>query len=321
VKLSKEVKVGIVTTIAIACFLYGFNFLKGRDLFSTQRKYYAIYTDIDGLVRANPLLVNGFQIGMVGDIKLFPDTTGRIVVTLVITNDDIKIPKNTIAEVMSSGLLGSKIVQLYLGSGTDYAESGDTLHSAQEDNFKQAVNKTIEPLQKKATNLISSIDSVMTVVQEVLNADTRKNLIKSFESIKQALSSLEITSYRLDTLVLTEKEKISDIFTKINMIATTLSSNSANLNNIISNFSSISDSLAKSNITSVIKNADSALSQAASIFTKINKGEGTMGMLINNDSLYRKLDSSAADLDKLLEDLRLNPHRYVHISVFGGKNK
>lgn len=320
-KLSKEVKVGIVTTIAIACFLYGFNFLKGRDLFSTQRKYYAIYTDIDGLVRANPLLVNGFQIGMVGDIKLFPDTTGRIVVTLVITNDDIKIPKNTIAEVMSSGLLGSKIVQLYLGSGTDYAESGDTLHSAQEDNFKQAVNKTIEPLQKKATNLISSIDSVMTVVQEVLNADTRKNLIKSFESIKQALSSLEITSYRLDTLVLTEKEKISDIFTKINMIATTLSSNSANLNNIISNFSSISDSLAKSNITSVIKNADSALSQAASIFTKINKGEGTMGMLINNDSLYRKLDSSAADLDKLLEDLRLNPHRYVHISVFGGKNK
>lgn len=320
-KLSKEVKVGIVTTIAIAFFIYGFNFLKGRDFLSTQRKFYAIYTDIDGLVRANPLLVNGFQIGMVGDIQLYPDTTGRIVVTLVVTNDDIQIPKNTIAEVMSSGLLGSKIVQLYLGKGTVYAESGDTLRSAQEDNFKQAVNKTIEPLQKKATNLISSIDSVMTVVQQVLNADTRKNLIKSFESIKQALSSLEVTSYRLDTMVVAERAKISSILSKINTLATTLANNSGNLNNIIGNFSSISDSLAKSNITSAINNADVALSQAASIFTKINKGEGTMGMLINNDSLYRKLDASAAGLDKLLEDLRLNPHRYVQISVFGRKDK
>lgn len=320
-KLSKEVKVGIVTTLAIACFLYGFNFLKGRDLFSSQRKFYAIYTDIDGLVKANPLMVNGFQVGLVGDIQLYPDTTGRIIVTLIVTNDDIKIPKNTIAEVMSSGLLGSKIVQLNLASGTIYSESGDTLRSAQEDNFKQAVNKTIEPLQKKATNLISSIDSVMTVVQEVLNADTRKNLIKSFESIKQALSSLETSSYRLDTMIVTEKSKISSILTKVNTLATTLANNSANLNNIISNFSNISDSLAKSNITSVINNADVALSQAASIFTKINKGEGTMGMLINNDSLYRKLDSSAADLDKLLEDLRLNPHRYVQVSVFGKKDK
>lgn len=320
-KLSKEVKVGIVTTIAIACFLYGFNFLKGRDFFNSQRKFYAIYTDIDGLVRANPLLVNGFQIGMVGNIELYPDTTGRIVVTLVVTNDDIQIPKGTVAEVMSSGLLGSKIVQLYLGKGTQYAEDGDTLHSAQEDNFKQAVNKTIEPLQKKATNLISSIDSVMTVVQEVLNADTRKNLIKSFESIKQALSSLEITSYRLDTMVVSERSKISSILTKVNVLATTLANNSTNLNNIIGNFSNISDSLAKANITSTINNADAALSQAASIFTKINRGEGTMGMLINNDSLYRKLDASAADLDKLLEDLRLNPHRYVQISVFGRKEK
>jgi phospholipid/cholesterol/gamma-HCH transport system substrate-binding protein len=320
VKLSKEVKVGLVTILAIGCFIYGFNFLKGKNLFSTQRKFYAVYSDIDGLVSANPLLINGFQIGMVEDIRLFPDTTGRIAVTLLV-NNDVLIPKTSVAKVMSSGLLGSKVVQIILGKGTEYAESGDTLRSAQEDNLKQAVNKTIAPLQEKATSLISSIDSVMTVVQEVLNDQTRKNLTKSFESIRSALSSLEITSYRLDTMVVTERTKISSILSKVNTLATTLSNNSANLNNIINNFSNISDSLAKSNITSAINNADVALSQAASIFTKINKGEGTMGMLINNDSLYRKLDNSAADLDKLLEDLRLNPHRYVQVSVFGKKDK
>lgn len=319
-KLSKEVKVGIVTTVAIGCFLYGFNFLKGKNLFSTQRKFYAVYSDIDGLVEADPLLINGFKIGMVGDIELFPDTTGRLIVTLIV-KDDIQIPKTSIAKVVSSGLLSEKAVQLILGKNMIYAESGDTLLSAQEDNLKQAVNKTIAPLQQKANSLISSIDSVMTVVQEVLNDKTRKNLTNSFESIRQALSSLETTSYRLDTMVVAEKAKISNILSKVNILASTLSNNSANLSNIINNFSNISDSLAKSNIASAINNADVALSQAASIFTKINKGEGTMGMLVNNDSLYRKLDSSAAELDKLLEDLRLNPERYVQLSVFGKKDK
>ena len=122
-------------------------------------------------------------------------------------------------------------------------------------------------------------------------------------------------------MVISEQGKISNILTKVNVLATTLAGNSSDLSNIIKNFSSISDTLAKANIASVLNNADVALSQASSILGKINRGEGTMGMLINNDSLYHKLDSSAAELDKLLEDLRLNPERYVHLSVFGKRDK
>lgn len=319
-KISKEVRVGIVTVIAIGFFIYGFNYLKGRDLFSTQRKFYAIYNDIDGLVEANPLMINGYKVGLVGKIKLTQDTTSHIVITLLL-DDEVLIPKNSIAKVISSDILGSKAVQLILGSGTDYAIDGDTLKSAQEDNLKQSVNKTIAPLQKKAEGLIASIDSVMIVVQQVFNESTRQNLAKSFESIKLAISSLETTSYRLDTMVIGEKMKISSILTKVNVLATTLAGNSDKLSNLINNFSNISDSLAKSNLTSTINNADKAMSQVSGIMGKINRGEGTMGMLINNDSLYRKLDKSAADLDKLLLDLRINPERYVHISVFGSKDK
>ncbi|MES2590372.1 MAG: MlaD family protein [Bacteroidota bacterium] len=319
-KISKEVKVGIVTVIAIVLFIYGFNFLKGKDLFSSQRKFYAIYHDIDGLVEANPLMVNGFKVGIVGDIELARDTSNRVIITMFL-DDEIRVPANSIAKVISSDILGSKAVQLVLGNSTMYAEDGDTLLAAQEDNLKQSVNKTIAPLQKKAEGLIASIDSVMIVVQQVFNEGARQNLAKSFESIKQALASLETTSYRLDTLVISEKLKISSILTKVNVLATTLASNSDKLSNVISNFSNISDSLAKSNITSAINNADKTLSQASSIMNKINRGEGSVGMLINNDSLYRKLDKSAADLDKLLLDLRINPERYVHISVFGKKDK
>ncbi len=319
-KISKELKVGIITVTAIGFFIFGFNFLKGKNIFSTQRKFYAVYSDIDGLVEANPLIVNGFKVGNVSRIQLALDTTNHVIVTLLL-DDDVKIPKNSVAKVISSDILGSKAVQLLLGTGTDYAKSGDTLKSAQEDNLKQSVNKAIAPLQKKAEGLIASIDSVMVVVQQVFNENARQNLSKSFESIKLAIASLETTSYRIDTLVIGEKLKISSILTKINALATTLAANSDKLGNVINNFSSISDSLAKSHLTSTINNADLVLSQASGIMKKINRGEGTMGMLINNDSLYRKLDKSTEDLDKLLVDLKENPKRYVHLSVFGSKDK
>ncbi|MFL5763479.1 MAG: MlaD family protein [Bacteroidia bacterium] len=319
-KLSKEVKVGLVTTLAIACFIYGFNFLKGKNLFSSQRKFYAVYDNIDGLVEANPLMINGFKVGIVGKIVLANDTTGNIIVSLVLDND-VKVPKNSIAKVVSSDLLGSKAVELQLGSGSIYAENGDTLKSAKQDNLGESVNKIVAPLQKKASDLLGSIDSVMVVVQQVFDENARANLSKSFESIKLAISSLETTSYRLDTMVNTEKGKISSILTKVNTLATTLANNSDKLGNVINNFSNISDSLAKSNLTSAINNADKALNEASSIMTKINTGQGTMGMLVNNDSLYRKLDKSSEDLDKLLKDLRINPERYVHISVFGRRDR
>lgn len=319
-KLSKEVKVGLVTVVAIGCFLYGFSFLKGKNLFSNQRKFYAVYTDIDGLVEANPLLINGFGVGTVGHIELAKDTSKTVIVTLILDND-VDIPDNSIAKVISSNVLGSKAIELHIGNSKTYAKSGDTLESAQEENLKSSVNKVVAPLQKKASDLLSSIDSVMVVVQQVFNENARANLSKSFESIKLAITSLQNTAYRLDTLVYTEKSKISSILTKVNTLAKTLADNSDKLGNVISNFSNISDSLAKSNLMSVINNADVALSQASSILTKIDKGEGTMGMLINNDSLYRKLDKSSEDLDRLLKDLRVNPERYVHISVFGRKDR
>lgn len=319
-KISREVIIGIVVTIAIGCFIFGFNFLKGKNYFSNQRTFYAVYNDIDGLVEANPLMINGFKVGIVGDIKLSSDTTKNVIVALLL-DDAVKVPKNSIAKVISSDILGSKAVRLILGSGITYANDGDTLQSEQEDNLKQAVNKTIAPLQKKAEGLISSIDSVMTVVQQVFNENARQNLSKSFESIKLAITSLQITSYRLDTLVVSEKTKISSILNKVNILTTTLANNSDKLSNAINNFSDISDSIAQSKLTSVIKNADVALTQVSVIMTKINKGEGTLGMLINSDSLYRKLDKSSEDLDKLLIDLRINPTRYVHVSVFGRKDR
>lgn len=320
--ISKEFKIGVTVTAAIGLFIWGFNFLKGSNLFSQKYILYAVYPKIDGLIEANPILINGYKVGQINEISLTKLKNGEygVLVKFLLT-EDVNIPKKSIARAVSADLLGSKAVEIVYSDNTEFVSSGDTLLSESEEGLKSAVSKQLAPLQLKAEGLISSIDSVMTVVTTVLNVRTRENLDKSFESIKKAIESLEHTAYKLDDLVATEKAKISSIMTKLNSLATTLDNDKAKIDNIITNFSTLSDSLSKSQLKSAINNADKTLKELNQTMAQINSGKGTMGKLLKNDSLYNNLNNASADLDKLLIDLKENPGRYVHISVFGKKDK
>ncbi len=320
-KLSKEFKIGIVVVFAIAAFIWGINFLKGTNLFSHKYELYAIYPKIDGLIPANPLLVNGYKIGQVNKIELIQKGGEYKVLVKFLLTEDVKIPKNTIARAVSSDLLGSKAVELIYSNSSEFVSNGDTLASESEESLKSSVDKRIAPLQAKAENLISSIDSVMTVVNSVLNTKTRENLDKSFESIRKAILSLEQTAYKLDDLVGSEKARITSILTNLNNITSNLDKNGKKIDNIINNLSSMSDSLAKAELKSAVNNADKSLKELNVLLAGINQGQGTLGKLAKNDTLYHNLSKSSEDLDKLLKDLRYNPQRYIHFSVFGRKDK
>jgi phospholipid/cholesterol/gamma-HCH transport system substrate-binding protein len=321
VKISKELKVGVVVIIAIGLFIYGFNFLKGSDIFDNQTRIYALYPKIDGLVEANPLMVNGYKIGQVQKISLVrKDTSYQVLVTFLLS-EDVQIPKNSTAKIISSDILGTKAVSVEFSKESEMVADGDTLKSDTEDDIKSSVNKQIAPLKAKAENLISSIDSVMQVVQQVLNANVRQSLITSFESIKNTIITLEHTTVRVDTLVNKEQYAIAAIINKLNSITGNIERNNEKISLIINNFANISDSLAKSNVKQTIENTNIALMQANTILNQINSGQGTVGKLIKNDSLYNNLNKTAEDLDKLMKDLRINPERYVHISVFGRKDR
>ncbi len=309
--------------LAIALLIFGFNFLKGSNLFKNQTKIYALYPRVDGLIEANPLLMNGYKIGQVQDISLVAqkNTNEYKVLVTFLLNEAVNIPKGSLAKVISSDILGSKAVQIEVSNSPLFINNGDTLVAASEDDLKTTVDKRIAPLQKKAENLISSIDSVMQVVQHVLNANVRENLIQSFESIKNAIISLEHTTIRVDTLVNKEQYAIANVINKINSIVNNIERNNEKIADVINNFHNISDSLAQANIKQTIDNTNKALTQANVILNQINSGQGTMGKLIRNDSLYNNLNKSAEDLDKLMKDLRINPERYVHVSVFGRKER
>lgn len=306
----------VVVTIVI--FVLGFNFLKGKDIFSNRDTFYAIYPNISGIVEANPVQINGFKVGRVSKIELL-DTTGRLLVTMSISDRKLRVPKGTVARIVSSDLLGAKAIELKLARGTEFARDGDTLQSDIEASLQESVEMQVKPLKDKAEKLIASIDSIMTVVQAVLDKDTRENLDKSFESIKHALQTLDNTAMKLDDMIASEKQKISVIFSKVESISTNLAANNDKISNAISNFSSISDTLAKANITRTIENANQALSSVSDVMVRVNNGEGSMGMLLKDDRLYKNLTAASASVDSLIHDMEVNPWRYI--SLRGKKHR
>ncbi len=322
-KISKEFKIGVVVLSAIGAFIWGLFYLKGINLFSNKYVLYAVYPKIDGLIEANPLMIHGFKVGQVNKISLVK-TPGKYynqVLVKFILSEEVQIPKHSTAKAVSSDLLGSKAVEIMFSESTEYVSSGDTLLAETEAGLKESVNKQLTPLQKKAEGLISSIDSVMTIVQFVLNDKTRDNLSKSFESIKRAIQSLEQTAYKLDDLIASEKAKISSMLSKLNSVAGMLEQNTGKIESVIGNLNTITDSLAKADIKKAIEDADKTLLEFKSILAQINAGQGTLGKLAKNDSLYNNLNKTSEDLDRLMKDLRINPERYIHFSVFGRREK
>lgn len=320
-KYSKEIRVGLVVIVGLAALYFGFNFLKGVDVLSDKRQYYAIYPRVDGLSTDNPVQINGFKIGRVSSIDLMDDNSGNVLVAFDITKKDLEIPVNSVALIASLDLFNSKAISLKRGDSPVQAKSGDTLISEIEGDLKAEVDKRLRPLEQKTESLIGSIDSVVTIVQTILNEDARQNLTESFQSINRSFQSLETTTKRLDTIIVNEQAKISSILTNVNSIAANFEDNNQQLTRVINNFSEISDSIAAANLVETINNASMAMDQVASVMNKIDNGEGTVGQLVNNDTLYYNLEAATLELDKLIEDMRVNPKRYVHFSVFGRREK
>jgi phospholipid/cholesterol/gamma-HCH transport system substrate-binding protein len=318
---SKEIKIGILVSVSLALLFYGYNFLSGKDIFKKQRQYYSIYDNIGGLSENNNILVNGFAVGKINHIQFMPDGSGRILVGFYIENEMLNIPKNSVAKIESLDLLGTKAISLELSKSTDFALSGDTLSGKVEKTLQDEVNAQVKPLKEKAEELIGSIDSAVIIVQTILNKDARDNLSKSFSSIKRAIGTFEIAALRLDTMIADDKIILERIFFNIESITSNIRRSNEKISIILDNFSSISDSLSKANIAQTVSTANKTIEEVGVVFEKINNGEGSLGMLLKNDTLYRNIEQASLELDKLLEDMRINPERYVHVSVFGKKDK
>jgi phospholipid/cholesterol/gamma-HCH transport system substrate-binding protein len=255
------------------------------------------------------------KVGQVKTLYFSKKNSGKIIVELIVEND-YPIPRNSLAKIVSTGLIGSKEIEIELGDSRELLANGDTIKAVTEATLGEEVNRQLLPLKRKAENLISSIDTVATIVQELLNKNTRDNLVEAVEHVKEALQNLAHTTYNIDTLVETQRTHLASIISNVESISSNLRQNNDKIKNILTNFSDISDSLAKVNIPVIFKNVDKTISDLNFAIGKINNGEGSVGLLLNDKKLYDEATKAAKDLNLLLEDIKANPSKYIKVSVF-----
>ena len=308
--MNKEFKIGLFAIASIIALIFGVNYLKGINILNENRNFYAVYENIGGLQVGSTVLVNGYKVGMVSDINLLAQQRQNLLVTISI-DKEFDIPANTICKIVNQDLMGSKGITLVLGDNNYLVNSGDTLIGNIEGSLQDEVNAQILPLKNKAEELIGSIDSVMMIVTAVLNKNTRENLRNSLSSLDKTFELMSQTMGKVDTMVDLNDERISKVIQNLESITTNLESSNGKIKNILTNFSSLSDSLAKADIGTALQNL-------SDLTTKINNGEGSIGLLLKDDKIYVNFEKSTRELASLLEDIKKHPSRYVNFSIIGG---
>ncbi|MCG9912390.1 MAG: MlaD family protein [Flavobacteriales bacterium] len=315
-KINKETKIGIVLVLAIAGAVWGFNVLKGSNLFSRSRTFYAKYQNVSGLTVSSPVKVNGFKIGQVTDVRFLPgSTTGELLVQFKIDNKDFNFPKDSKARIVSSGLLGGNEIVIVPGKSSMYAEKGDTLRSELEAGLQQQVNEMIAPLKIKVENLIGSVDTVVTAFKAVFDDEGMGNISSGLTSLRKSIQGIELIISQVNTLLSNERPKISHIFTNVDSISGTIQKSNKDITNIIKNFSAVSDSLKNARISSTVNSLNRVMGEVDTMLTRVNRGEGTIGELLTNKALYNKLDSVVIKLNVLVQDITDHPDDYITVNL------
>ncbi len=313
IKISKYTKLGFLVLATLTILIWGVNYLKGIDLLKQSNRYYVVYDKIDGLLKSSSVTINGYQVGQVTEIEFLGDYSGRLFVTLSLEGD-FKIAKGSTAKIVSSDIMGTKSIKLEIVHSAEYYQPNDTLPGATESDLKEQVSMQVLPLKRKAEELISSLDSAMTVVTYVFNQKTRENLSESFENINRTVANIESASSELDKIM--SSGKINSIVTNLDSISNTINQNSGDITNIIKNLSALSDSMSKLDISPVFAEISSSVAGINKIIQKLNTTDSSAGLLINDPVLYQNLNNLAGSLDLLMKDVRNNPKRYVHFSAF-----
>tara|TARA_R110002051_G_scaffold141280_7_gene214309 strand:+ start:1285 stop:2250 length:966 start_codon:yes stop_codon:yes gene_type:complete len=305
-KLSREVKTGIIVIGGILLFIMGFSFLKSTPIFDNSKTFYAVYPNVGGLQSGTTVSINGFSVGKVNDIK-FLDEKGNLLVTFTVGND-FKFSKNSLVELYDTGIIGGKGLQIRpVFDATGIAQSGDTLQSETRPGITDLAQQKLTPLVRKFESAISGADSVLVNVNSVLDSNTKKELKEVIGGLNVLITSLNKSTTSLNSVLEGNREKLDNSFKNFEVLT--------------SNFAKLSDSLNSAGLGRTLASLESTMASLDQVTQKIENGEGTFGLLMNDKELYSNLNSTSRELELLLQDFRLNPKRYVNVSVFGKKQK
>ena len=305
-KITREIKTAILVIASILLFIWGYSFLKGRDLLTSYKTFYVQYDNVEGLSSSAPITLNGLVIGKVHGIN-FSDDTGKLVVELQIKSD-FPISKSSVATIYESGLIAGKQIMIIPNlQDKELAVTGNMLQGTTKPGLTDLVAEKLAPLQAKLDTVLLNADQLMTGINHVLDKKGQENLKRSLTELSETMQQFHKASENMNGMITENRSNINGVVTDFRKVS--------------SNFSKISDSLQKADLGKAAKDLQVTLKKVDDLMMNLNSGKGTAGKLLKDETLYNHLTQTSKELEMLLQDVRLNPTRYVNVSLFGKKNK
>lgn len=321
-KYTKEIKVGVFAIVGITLLVLGYNFLKGFNPLHGYNKYYVVFNNVSGIVKSSQVTINGLKVGQVESIGMLRNgDPNNLLVTLIVENS-IQLPKGTTATISSQGLLGSTdiVIAPAAFNGAILANK-DTLVAGYEESITTSIQKIVTPLKEKSEQVLATLDRVLLSMNDVFDSTGTQKLASGINDFSGTLHNMRNITGRFDKLTEEEYDKLKGMLSNMESITRNLKNNNEAIGKALKSVSRITDSVAASDLTATINHTRDVMKEFATTLEKVNKGEGSLGKLANDDSLYMNINKTSAELTALMKDMQEYPGRYFTISVFGGNKR
>ena len=312
-KIANETKIGILAVVAVTGLILGFNFLKGSSLFEHTKKLYAVFSNVDGMEVSNAVQINGLQIGSVSAINESDKDLSKGIVVTITLKKDVHIPKNSVGSI-NTGLISAAAIVIVKGDDPKLLDDGDTLQTVQKPNLMSQVQQSINPVIIQLNGTLQSLDSLIQVVGTLFNPKLKNNL-------SSIVANLATSSASLQTLLNAQSGELAQSLKNVDQFTGNLAKNNEHVSKTLENLDKTSANLAQARIPETLESLNSTITELKGVVGKVNSNNGSLGLLLNDKTLYQNLEGTSRSLNILLDDVRVHPKRYVNISVFGRKDK
>lgn len=318
-KISNETKVGALTSIAIVLLILGFNFLKGKSVFKTGNFLYADFSDTKGIMISNPVLINGYQVGTVYEIENTDLTLKNIRIGIKL-KDAYQIPKNSVAYVDANPLGNSSIV-IELGDNKEFLANHGHLKTYQSAGLLGDLKNSIQPLTTQVTKTVGTLDTVLKNINSIVDSRTKNNLQDVIANINLISVKLLTTATSIEKMLDQQSGSIAKSMNHVNSFTENLAANNNKISATIGNLETTTNNLSKADLTGTVNNLKTSIEKLNTLLVKLDHKDGSLGLLLNDKTLYNNLTNTVRSANILIDDLKTHPKRYVNISVFGRKDK
>jgi len=306
IAISKEVKTAVLVLLSIGMLIWGYTFLNGKNIFSSSRTFFVEYDNVEGLTTASSVTINGMVVGKVHHISLRDQ--GKLLVELMMT-ENVDVPKSSKAIIYSPGFIGGKQIALDINyNDPELAKGGDYLQAGSLTGLIDGLGEKVDPIAKKLDSVLYNVNILVQTINKTLDPAAQKNLQDALAQLNAAMTNVNTITGKFDRIVSSNETKINNIVSDFNTTSKNLST-----------FSNDLDKIQLQKLQDIINKFDNAASNLDNMMTDINSGKGNLGKLMKEEQLYQNLEDATKELNQLLEDVKLNPRRYINISVFGKK--